>query len=318
VKHSNVPGEELFITVLNGPESGLAYRLLGNQISLGRDPDNDIVIQDNRASRQHARIEVRGAQYWIVDLGSQNGIFINGSYLRQKPLEPGDTLKFGDTELRFGPPTALSQASSHSMTHTPPLPEFDPGGGFQHTAYRTMPKAQPKFGLLFALIIVGAGAFWFLNQTVNKRRGLELRDEKAVETQLETISKTIETNEKEISAKGKDTQQYAEAQSFYLRGFREFREGNYGRAIQYLESALTLYPEHPLAKRYLSRSRLKFNEVVTQSLERGERYFISQKYQNAYNEYRTVILLLNDPANKSYQLAQKRIEAIQLIIKNNR
>ena len=153
---------------------------------------------------------------------------------------------------------------------------------------------------------------------IAKGKRIKIKDESAYDQQIEGTTQFNQNQEQVILEKGKDTQQYAEAQGFYLRGFREFRESNFGRAIQDFEAALALYPNHPLAKRYLERSRLKLSELITQALERGERDFQNEKYMNAFNEYRTVILLTNDPRNKNYELSQKRIETIQLILTNNR
>jgi tetratricopeptide (TPR) repeat protein len=171
---------------------------------------------------------------------------------------------------------------------------------------------------IIVILIVGALAFIYMQSRSTGRKAIEIKDSAAMDAEIENTNDTNEKRQLEIMTKGKDTQQYAEAQSFYLRGFREYREGNFSRAIQNFEAALALYPDHPLAKRYLSKSRLKLNETITAALERGERDFQLQKYLNAFNEYRTVLLLTNDPRNKNAQLAQKRIEAIQLILTNSK
>jgi tetratricopeptide (TPR) repeat protein len=185
---------------------------------------------------------------------------------------------------------------------------------------RGRPKRTNDQGKGMILIVVGViVAIAFLaNQKSASRKSMQLKDDATFEEQIEDTNQQNERQQQEIMSKGKDTQQYSEAQAFYLRGFREFREGNYGRAILNFEAALALYPNHPLAKRYLDRARIKDNELITQALERGEKDFQLQKYTHAFNEYRTVILLTNEPKNKYYQLAQKRIEAINLILMNNR
>lgn len=312
---------EIYLTVLNGPETGVAYRLLGQQVSLGRDADNDVVIHDNRSSRRHARLELRGSDYWIVDLGSQNGVLLNGQVTRQAALKSGDILRFGDTDYRFGSPSQMTVLGS-----SPPVPQpspaldrpMNPMPSMDGTSIGRMPQRKTGSGLFLVIGVIAAAAYFIFGTSAGKRLGLILKSDDAVDSQIETITQANEKTEQEIARKGKDTQQYTEAQAFYMRGFREFREGNYGRAIQNFEAALALYPNHPLAKRYLDRSRLKLNELVTTALERGERDFGNQKYQKAYNEYRTVILLTNDGNNKSYQMAKKRMESIELILVNNK
>jgi pSer/pThr/pTyr-binding forkhead associated (FHA) protein len=73
-----------------------------SRITLGRDPDNAVVVEDILASRRHAVIQKVQDQYFIEDLASTNGTFVNGKpvppgkYLR---LHPQDIILIGRTEL---------------------------------------------------------------------------------------------------------------------------------------------------------------------------------------------------------------------------
>jgi Protein of unknown function (DUF3662)/FHA domain len=69
--------------------------------SLGRGLDNDVVVEDPRVSRHHARLQ-RGPRGWeLADLASTNGTFINGKQIRQRVISSGDTISLGGLELRF-------------------------------------------------------------------------------------------------------------------------------------------------------------------------------------------------------------------------
>ncbi len=303
---------ELLLTIMSGEEKGVTYKLLGEIITLGRAPENDVIINDNKASRNHARLERRSQECWIKDLESRVGILLNGKPVTESVLKDGDLIRIGDTNIRFGP------AMSMAIVGAPPIPLTRPAPSTAPKSIYT-PKSEGKNPFIIIIIIglVISGVLLTRNQ-IKKNQRMQIKDESAYDQQIEGTTQFNQNQEQVILEKGKDTQQYAEAQGFYLRGFREFRENNFGRAIQDFEAALALYPNHPLAKRYLDRSRLKLNELITQALERGERDFQNEKYMNAFNEYRTVILLTNDPKNKNFELAQKRIETIQLILTNNR
>jgi len=70
--------------------------------SLGRVPDNDVVIRDNDVSRYHARIYCEAASWFVMDLGSTNGSFVNERRLTPHAacrLTPGDTLRLGHTTV---------------------------------------------------------------------------------------------------------------------------------------------------------------------------------------------------------------------------
>ena len=307
-------GSEVMLTILSGPDSGVAYKLMGQTITLGRDPENDVVLPDSKSSRNHACLEQRDGAYWIKDLGSQNGVILNGHSIREGLVKPGDQLVIGSTLIRFGAPQSLSLINS-----APSMPQAPLGNSLGRSRSKNRGRSNPQNTTpIIVGIFVVLGIIFFLSSPSSKHKGLNINDDTALDTEIEDISNTNESRQQEIQKKGKDTQQYSEAQGFYKRGFREYREANYGRAVQNFEAALALYPEHPLAKRYLDRSRLKLNELITQALERGEKDFQLERYNAAFNEYRTVLLLKNDPRDKMYQLAEKRIEAIELILVNSK
>jgi transcriptional regulator with PAS, ATPase and Fis domain len=64
-------------------------------ITLGRDAENDVVLTGEQTSRRHAQIERRGALLSVRDLGSRNGVFVNGTRLPESPLCVGDLLRVG-------------------------------------------------------------------------------------------------------------------------------------------------------------------------------------------------------------------------------
>ena len=68
---------------------------------LGRAQDCDVQISDANVSRRHAELRQEESSYWIVDLGSTNGMEVNGRRLRQAKLENGDRIMLGSTEVVF-------------------------------------------------------------------------------------------------------------------------------------------------------------------------------------------------------------------------
>ncbi len=88
------------VVVMSGNEVGTRKRLAGNA-TLGRDPTNELVLSDAGISWRHARIEDRGDAWSIVDLGSTNGMTVNGEKRAEAPLAHGDKVVLGRTVLRF-------------------------------------------------------------------------------------------------------------------------------------------------------------------------------------------------------------------------
>ncbi|MDX6504052.1 MAG: hypothetical protein QOE29_1177 [Gaiellaceae bacterium] len=68
---------------------------------IGRSRECEVQIADPNVSRQHAELRREGGSYVIVDLGSTNGIEVNGRRVKRAALEPGDRISIGQTELVF-------------------------------------------------------------------------------------------------------------------------------------------------------------------------------------------------------------------------
>jgi hypothetical protein len=75
--------------------------LSGNRVVVGRSREADIVLQDPNASRRHAELRREEGGWQVVDLGSTNGIKVNGRRVDHHPLRPGDRITIGVTDLTF-------------------------------------------------------------------------------------------------------------------------------------------------------------------------------------------------------------------------
>jgi hypothetical protein len=70
-------------------------------VVVGRSSACDITVDDPNVSRRHAEIRPEEGAYWIVDLGSTNGVTVNGERVERARLAPEDTVLLGTTEVRF-------------------------------------------------------------------------------------------------------------------------------------------------------------------------------------------------------------------------
>jgi len=101
---------------------GSRFELRGST-SLGRAPDNTLVLDDGQVSRRHALIQPQGeGEFWLVDLGSSNGSYVNERRVFQ-PLElkAGDVIRLSNTHLVFGSekvkqPTSAGTAAMMAST----------------------------------------------------------------------------------------------------------------------------------------------------------------------------------------------------------
>jgi dipeptidyl aminopeptidase/acylaminoacyl peptidase len=94
-------GFAALLTFETGPFAGRIVALPSQMVTVGRAPDNDIVVGDPATSGHHGRIEVRGGFFWISDLGSTNGTLVNGEPVIEKQLSDGDVIAIGQNAIRF-------------------------------------------------------------------------------------------------------------------------------------------------------------------------------------------------------------------------
>lgn len=96
-----VTGPPAELTIEAGPDAGHSHRAGDHALRLGRSPDNDVILRDPATSGHHARLERRGDQFWIVDLGSTNGTLVNGEPIQEKQLNHGDRVTIGQNAIHF-------------------------------------------------------------------------------------------------------------------------------------------------------------------------------------------------------------------------
>ncbi len=87
--------------------------------TVGRKVDKDLVIADPRVSRDHAQIMQEEQDFFLVDLGSKHGTFVNGERIQRQKLERGDRLEFGARDsayLLFNPGHATSNTAREFLS----------------------------------------------------------------------------------------------------------------------------------------------------------------------------------------------------------
>jgi hypothetical protein len=75
--------------------------LESTQVTVGRGLNNDVILEDTRVSRHHAQLRYRARRFWVADLGSTNGTYINGEQIEEQALRDGDVLSLGGLELTY-------------------------------------------------------------------------------------------------------------------------------------------------------------------------------------------------------------------------
>jgi hypothetical protein len=86
-----------------GPMANQTLALSEEVTTIGSVAGNTVVLADPAVSRKHAGIRKVNGLYELADLGSTNGVYVNGHKVPKKTLEPGDIIRVGNTEAVFKP-----------------------------------------------------------------------------------------------------------------------------------------------------------------------------------------------------------------------
>ncbi|NOY91170.1 MAG: diguanylate cyclase [Deltaproteobacteria bacterium] len=96
-------GQDCLVTIYSSDARQFGKRhVLGRQaLTIGRGSDNTLMLENDSVSRSHCRIEQRGSSFFVCDLGSTNGTYVNDDLVTESQLRRGDQVKVGDTILKY-------------------------------------------------------------------------------------------------------------------------------------------------------------------------------------------------------------------------
>ncbi|MEM7678918.1 MAG: FHA domain-containing protein, partial [Myxococcota bacterium] len=135
----------------SGPVAKIVYRsadgletdfVLVPMNRVGRHPKNNIRLNDREISKEHAVIERRGVEWWIRDLGSSNGSFVNGRRVRETKLKHGDDIQLGSMHLAFEIEQAKVEAKESAKDLVTILPQDPAGATHIHAKLEEEPEVD--------------------------------------------------------------------------------------------------------------------------------------------------------------------------------
>jgi pSer/pThr/pTyr-binding forkhead associated (FHA) protein len=166
------------ITIADRNPQPYRFQLDRMKVNMGRGSDNDIVIDDGSASVRHAVMERIDGGYQLRDLGSTNGIKLDGEKSEIIPLRHGLSVKIGDVAFDF----TLTEEEREALAREKPQQESPivkedftkaalpkPAGGPARPApapaarpviYESQPSASASFFMTLFFLVLAAGAFW--------------------------------------------------------------------------------------------------------------------------------------------------------------
>lgn len=308
------PSIQIVVDVLEGPAKGTRAAVHESKWTIGRGPENSMVIaQDIKVSRSHVEIRTQSAQVFAKNLNPKNAMLVDGNLTVEAILKPGSMIQIGDSVIRFQfeQPVLQNQlrpVAGAGVAKRSSLPGNAAGYGnadvFRSPAPAEIPLlSHPKFRFYALVVIIGLGGLWLFNEAPSNKKPERIRDSVAVTPDLGTSESEVKRIQDE--RKHFETPQYKLAQAAYIKGFRDYQQGQYGRAMEAFQSARAFYPQHELALKYWTLSKRRLDEQVQSYMIIGRRYRGTQNYRLCQSSFATVIMLVKDDKNPIYQEARQ-------------
>ncbi len=131
------------LVMRTGPNPGKSFPLTKDELSIGRDISNDIVINDAEISRHHAQLYMQAGGFVLEDNGSTNGTFVNGQRLMGPHLlRPGEMVLLGENislifeAYQFDPDATVASGAVPEMPSYEQPPTYD----------QSYPASRPSYG----------------------------------------------------------------------------------------------------------------------------------------------------------------------------
>jgi tetratricopeptide (TPR) repeat protein len=151
--------------------------------------------------------------------------------------------------------------------------------------------------------VIGIFFYWMMTSTPTKKKELTFRSTEQIEKDIEMSKEDL----KEFEARRErlDNIQYRRAQENYIRGFRDYKQGNYGRARESFQVVLNLDPDNELAKRYYQLAKLKFDETVKAHMLQGNRYREKKNWRMCAASYFNVMTMVANNQDPIFKEARQ-------------
>jgi pSer/pThr/pTyr-binding forkhead associated (FHA) protein len=301
-KHFEAPKEEGIyyrLVCLTGKNKGEAYFLIGKRVVLGRSDKVDIRVLDIKSSREHAEIIQVGKDFVLTDLGSQNGIVVNDLKIKQHVLNEGDKIIIGQTVYKFGRIEVKPKIDKKALK----LQETQEDNEIEE---EITPKKGGKSTFLLGILAVGGIALLLLSGEEQKADSKKSKAKYKINEMAGVSAVSMQGERK------RDKNVQERMNIYFQKGLREFREGNYFRAISEFEHALAWSPSDPQAQFYLRKTQEALDKMIDELMLKGKRDEESLKLQSAAVSYCQILRLLyrypDDQRHKDAKEFLKKVE----------
>ncbi|MEZ0392379.1 MAG: FHA domain-containing protein [Pseudobdellovibrionaceae bacterium] len=324
------------LTVVAGGNAGQSLQFEKPVVTIGRGPENDLVFaNDPKISRTHAEIRMQLGQIIIRNTSDRNFILVNGEKVVEKTIIQSATLQLGDTLLEIKPieeapqlpPPQMAPVSpvlqkqnvqlvptqAQAVTYSAPTPVASQVRRPRPSNSVSSANKDNRLRFYGIIAVVGLIAYFLLSgDNGSNRKEVQLRTEGDVARAMSDSAAAVQELRRQKETKGQDSLQYKAAQEHYIKGFRDYRQGQYARAKQSFQAALSFYPAHELARKYYLQAERKLEAQIDFHMSQGRKYYQKQNYKMCQSSFASVMIMVKDPAKLKYREAKQLYEECSL------
>ncbi len=292
----------------------------------GQNVQSEILVQGSVITIGETDIQFHVGPIVQMDVGTQSHV------PSQAPLKAVET--FGATagplvnhqqtnSPTYSPPRALNVPPQHQsipvFQGAPSAPGPQPAKQSYQTTSRAMPPSDgflsnPKIRFYAVVAVIGALGWW-LFMTPEKKSPKDPNAIRTAPLSMQDVAAAEKRTQELLSVKKEkyDSIQGRRAQENFIKGFRDYQQGQYARAREAFQVVLNLDPENELAKRYFHLSKIKFDELVKFNMIQGNRYREKRNWRMCQSNYSNVMTMLqNRREDPTYKEAKQYYEECTL------
>lgn len=321
---------EIELEIVSGPHIGQRFTFKDKEvITIGRGPENDIVLaNDLRTSRFHAEFKFADGNYYIYNKANKNYILINGIKDEQALVANKANVTIGESEFKIIYPSVNMASASPPVTFKSPVApvvsikqnpalqvvnneNFMPPMNYQGAGYVTpqqapqstpkprRPKAPVKKNDNQMLLVIGAVVVLaLLFMFSSKKEETEKPKGNPIVTPILEEEVRLKKSEQELEKarermKNLDSRKMM-ARQFLVSGMREYNNGQYHKAIEYLASAFQSDPTLEDAAKYHMKAKQNLDKLIDHSFSEGKKYKEGNNYRMCKASFQTVLFFIKN------------------------
>jgi len=326
------PAQETKWTVVSGAMSGTVRLMGAGGFSLGRSPENEfVIINDPKCSRKHASVSWTERGCEIVALNEANPIYVNDEECMRALLKDNDIVTLGETKIQFNlTATAGEVRSGRGHSHstelaivnpTVPLPSAPayarpgPPAARPRSSSKKKGQSSANSNRLVIYAVLGIVVLFFVTATPGKKKDqLALRNEQKIQADIDEANALEKKAEQMPIKRLDDSPMLRQAQENFVRGFRDYRKGQYERSLDSFQACLVLDPTHQLCTRYLRLAQRKFSELVQYDIILGRKYRDQNQFKACRAAFKNVMTMVKDANSSAYKEAKANYDACNAMV----